>query len=412
MSDDYLFNNGELSGSLHHQIQTAIPKAVDAIPEDQFNGCSDEELIEHIVSKMEVEPLTLHEDAATRTQRERKVDVGNDPMVANIHGGPILVDGVEVTILIPFTGQKELWKMKPNVIGLNLPKGRVESHTVKLRFVMRNERVKSELPAEFQRPLESIRKHLGLQREMIDHHNRRLPDVVRQHVERRRKNLGVHQELDDILDIPLARDPHAPAVKPIPIQRKVVKPLPPAPSAPAEKRFEVAEVEYQHILDIIRHEGRSFETIPDTCSKLDEEELRNFILSHLNTHYPGKATGETFRRKGKTDIRIEHEDRSAFVAECKNWSGPKTLSDCVEQLMGYLTWRDVKAAIVIFNKHRAGFSEILDKVEPKLTEHPLFVGFEGAQGDGEWACRFKHADDPGIVIRIRLFIFNLYSGVN
>jgi hypothetical protein len=242
-----------------------------------------------------------------------------------MHGGPVYVDGIEVVIRIPYSGQTELWRMQPSTYDYNPPRAGVNGNELIIRVVARVERAKSTIPEGYKQTVESIRKYLGWQKTMIEQHNRRLPETVRQHVERRKRNLNVHTELDDIFDIPLARDPHAPSVMSIPIQRKVVKPLPPIPSAPAEKRYEVKEAEYIHILEIIRHEGRSFESTPGTYVKLGEEELRNIILGHLNTHYPGQATGETFRRKGKTDIRIEHEDRSAFVAECKNWSGPKTL---------------------------------------------------------------------------------------
>ena len=37
--------------------------------------------------------------------------------------------------------------------------------------------------------------------------------------------------------------------------------------------------------------------------------------------FDGRAVGEAFRHKGKTDICVEHENRAAFVAECKMWTG-------------------------------------------------------------------------------------------
>jgi hypothetical protein len=73
----------------------------------------------------------------------------------------------------------------------------------------------------------------------------------------------------------------------------------------------------RNILTIIRHDGRTFEATPKTYAVHDEEELRDIIRAHLNGHYKGDATGETFRRAGKTDLRIEAESRTAFVAECK-----------------------------------------------------------------------------------------------
>jgi hypothetical protein len=40
-------------------------------------------------------------------------------------------------------------------------------------------------------------------------------------------------------------------------------------------------------VNVIRHEGRSFEATPGTFVKHDEEELRDIILAHLNGHYEG-----------------------------------------------------------------------------------------------------------------------------
>lgn len=57
--------------------------------------------------------------------------------------------------------------------------------------------------------------------------------------------------------------------------------------------------------------------------KIEEEQLRNLILANLNSLFKGTANGECFRKHGKTDICIEYENRSAFVAECKIWSGIK-----------------------------------------------------------------------------------------
>jgi predicted RecB family nuclease len=117
-----------------------------------------------------------------------------------------------------------------------------------------------------------------------------------------------------------------------------------------------------HILSVIRHEGRTFETTPKTFAVHDEEEFRDILLAHLNGHYQGDATGETFRRRGKTDIRIEDNNRAAFVATSQIRKGQKKLSQAIEQLLGYLIWRDCKAPIAVVNKHNAKFSGILEAV--------------------------------------------------
>jgi hypothetical protein len=45
------------------------------------------------------------------------------------------------------------------------------------------------------------------------------------------------------------------------------------------------EDDYEFILKVIRHEGRTYETTPKTFAVHDEEELRDIIVAHLNGHY-------------------------------------------------------------------------------------------------------------------------------
>ena len=93
------------------------------------------------------------------------------------------------------------------------------------------------------------------------------------------------------------------------------------------------------------------ERSPQTFAKLTEEEIRDFFLIQLNGHYQGNATGETFNGAGKTDILIRYKNANAFIAECKFWSGQKKMTETINQLMGYITWRDTKTAITIIRPH-------------------------------------------------------------
>jgi hypothetical protein len=159
---------------------------------------------------------------------------------------------------------------------------------------------------------------------------------------------------------------------------------------------------------VIRHAGRTFETAPATFAKHDEEELRDFILAFLNSHYEGDATGETFRVKGKTDIRIESDNRAAFVGECKVWRGQKQISEALDQLLNYLTWRDCKAALVVFNKDVAGFADIQKKVSETLAEHTNHIRSIDTNPYGEWRFCCRSKDDSDRPITTHVFLFNLY----
>ena len=127
-----------------------------------------------------------------------------------------------------------------------------------------------------------------------------------------------------------------------------------------------------------------------------------------NGHFKGQATGETFRREGKTDIRIEDDNRAAFVAECKIWHGKSGLHGALDQLLGYLTWRDCKAALVMFNLNNAGFTELQTKLPAEMAEHPNVIDQMRDQKVGEWRFKVRSKEDNERFIILHVFLFNLY----
>ena len=344
----------------------------------------------------------------TREQNEIKIDVSGDPRRFTFGDDPCYVPGIQVTISLPFSGDEGLWNLRPNRWNSVLPFGNIRGNTLVMTFQQPLDQPLENIRKELDENVRRIRDYSSWQKESIDTFNSTLPSNIRAVVDARRKQLEKHDALGAILDIPLSRDPQAPEMKSINVERKIIKPLPPPPNGGYKREWEIPEQEYQNILSILRHEGRTFEATPRTYAVHDEEELRDIMLAHLNGHYKGDASGETFRKFGKTDIKIEMENRAAFVAECKIWGGPKTVSDSIDQLLGYLTWRDCKTAIVIFNKHVAGFTDILEKIQPVLEEHPRFMKLDGTPGSGEWKCTFRSQDDDARLIQINLFMFNVF----
>ena len=260
---------------------------------------------------------------------------------------------------------------------------------------------------EHEKNLKYIREYLNWQKEEIEKFNNDLPNTIRSLIEARKQRLSKHEILAKTINIPLKHDPNAPKFEPILIQKRILKPLPPAPTGNPKPEFGIAEQDYQEIINLIHHVGRTFEETPKTYAVHDEEELRDIILANLNIKYKGDASGETFRRSGKTDIRISAEDRAAFVAECKIWKGAKPVADAIDQLLSYLTWRDCKTAIIIFNKQVAGFSSLLPKTLDALKSHDRFVRME-TEDQGEWKCVFKSKDDEAMLVYVYVFLFNLY----
>jgi hypothetical protein len=129
------------------------------------------------------------------------------------------------------------------------------------------------------------------------------------------------------------------------------------------------EANYKHILNVIDNMTVVMERSPSAFAKMGEEDIRQHYLVQLNGQFEGQATGETFNYHGKTDILIRVDGRNIFIAECKFWRGDKQFVETVDQILSYLSWRDNKAAIVLFNRNK-DFSQVLTKIKEALASHP------------------------------------------
>jgi len=413
--DNFLFYEGDLDATLTNHFGQISAK-VDAISRDQLFGTPEDDLVEHVSAQIAIEPITFHETSAEMEEKEAKIDVSQDRERNPFRdSGPIYVSGIRVTVSIPYTGDPSLWKQRPNSYQLSFPRGEVRMPNKDgighLDIVIEQptdappERIKQRLESE----LKSIRFFLDSQKRQVEQFNNSVPGMIRSAIQARRNRLKKHEGIVELLGIPLKRRGDAPQIDPIPIKRRLVKPLPAPPKSGFKPEPGIADQDYEHILSVIRHVGRTFEAMPRTYGVHGEEELRDIILANLNGLYEGGATGETFRLSGKTDICIEDQNRAAFVAECKMWQGPKELLNAVDQLLGYLTWRDCKTAIIIFNKRTAKFTEILEKVPVTLQSHPKFKRDLGQRGAGEWRFVFTSKEDESRQVVVNVFAFNLYS---
>lgn len=160
---------------------------------------------------------------------------------------------------------------------------------------------------------------------------------------------------------------------------------------------------YYLILKTIREHIKATEILPKPVQKLSDEELiRDTILWALNENFI-VATGETFRAAGKTDISVNFEDRSAFIAECKIWRGSSTFDSALTQLYGYLTWRDCKVALLFFNLDYKDFGLLLAKIEKQINNHKNFIS-KTKKADNEWECVFRKESDCSENLTLNIFV--------
>ena len=188
--------------------------------------------------------------------------------------------------------------------------------------------------------------------------------------------------------------------------KQFVKLIKPTPKLPEEYILE--ESILKEILNYVDNQCKTFERTPSSYKNLGEEQLRDIILSALNGIFEGNATGETFVKKGKTDIHLKIEKGEILIFECKNWGGEKIYLDTITQLTGYVTWRQNYGVVVMFCKNK-DFSKILSQIPDIIQKHPQYVSGYRQVSQGHYVSEHSLPEDSGKIIKVHHLIYNIYS---
>jgi hypothetical protein len=171
----------------------------------------------------------------------------------------------------------------------------------------------------------------------------------------------------------------------------------------------LGDAAYFKILDRIIQLGINLERYPGLTKYLDEEGIRNYFLPHLNSiSQSHSAMGETFNKKGHTDILIQDNNGyNVFIAECKLWKGQAYLHDAIDQLLvRYVSWRDEKTALLVFNKNVSGFSDVIIKGMEAVENHPNCLSMIKKRKETSFSYIFRQGEDPDKKIKLELVLFN------
>ncbi len=283
--------------------------------------------------------------------------------------GSFSVPGTRVTFTIPFTGEAILFDHR----------GQQYSHRA---IYFRNNHRELMIDVEGQAPLDVeavvskrdeeiavIQQKLDWLRPTIDAWNRELQTKLGELIETRRSKVLLDRQFDAALNVPIVARPGRRDTFSVDPKRRPMPPIQVSSSKGFSPEPAISDEGHEAILQEIDSFSTVVQRTPLTYADMPEESLRDIILAILNNRF-GPASGETFSRHGKTDIFIPwHTDQGAvFIAECKIWKGPKAMSDGIDQLLGYLTWRDSKAALIVFAK-RGQPTEIGGKAASVIEGH-------------------------------------------
>lgn len=366
---------------------------------DRLLNTPTDDLVQYAVEKFAFDLPQLLTDQAHVDQREDDVEVHD-------FGRIIRVKGTVVELTIPFTGDKDFFFIRPTTFNLNPPRAIVSDQSLIIHVKGRG-LTKEQVQSGLQRTIAEVQQYLDWQKPSAAELARSLPEITRNEIETRKAKLLKDRDLVAGLGFAMKERPGASRTYVAPeVRRKVEPKLPPASTAPYKPEPTLDDAQYGHILTVMGNMGTMLERSPSAFVGMGEEHLRDHFLVQLNGHFEGNATGETFNKSGKTDIIIRSEGRSIFIAECKFWGGEKLFLETIDQLLGYLTWRDTKTALVIFNRNK-DFSAVVTKAREAIKTHPNYK--RGPLEETETTGRYvlKQRDDPARETMITLMLFDV-----
>jgi hypothetical protein len=369
------------------------------------------ELEQHYLDRAHFESLTLHADDRFIDEHPRsiQVDARLDRNRFFFPGDrPYHVSGTQLTIAIPFEGEPELWKVRPSTYSASgYPEIDIRGNLVLLTHQFADDAANSDqLKEEINRKVSSLRNAVENLRRDVDQHNASAPGTITAELQKKRQQAQAAIGAVSAIGIPIKRRDQ-PATYVAPVTRRKLPIHQPVPSKENFKpEFELEEEAYQHILSVIRSLSLVIERNPASFATLGEEAIRDHILLQLNGHYEGAATGETFNGEGKTDILLRIEDRNIFIAECKFWGGPKKFEDAINQLFDYLSWRDCKCSLIVFNKTKTS-SAVAQKMHETMTAHRRHRKTVSNDATGTGRYVFVKESDPGRDIIITTLLFDI-----
>jgi hypothetical protein len=317
----------------------------------------------------------------------------------------------KIVIAVPFDGEEDVFKLRPSQFGLSTPAAEIRKGELRLSWAS-DQGTRADVDSEkvrryFDGQLDRIEQLLGWARADVERYNRDLRVQVRSAVAERRAKLLADRQLEAGIGFPVRQRADASQFS-VPVsRRKIDAPRRPTASGPFQPEPVLPEAQYEQALAVLRNARNALERTPSMTANLDEEKIRDLLLVLLNAQFEGAAAGEVFNAAGKTDILIRDGDRNVFIAECKIWKGPKTIRDALGQLLSYLTWRDTKAALLLFIRTGEP-TTIITKSIAEIEGHASYKRRRGTPESGERYDFILHANgDPNQEIRLAFLPFAL-----
>lgn len=391
--------SGNIS-SYYRAVQLQIVQDIEALESADLEGTDTEEWVKYYMDKYAFLPIQLKSEAPVL---EERVDKSQRTDLL----GPRTVENSRALIGLP---------VEPNINMKELLTMRGDSWVVvNFEWEYRDGCIFIESnagPEAGRQAIENTKKNLGSLNTAIATGNSHLPELIRQQIDKRKEKVGARAQIFIDLANTLGAE-----LKLTGAAERRLSQVPQVKQSIAELRKPQGQREqiprldpdtFGTILEVIEGQALTFERTPITIAKLEEDDIRNLLLGTLNGTFNLGALGEAFSKRGKTDIYMVVPEGGIFIAECKIWQGPHVINEALNQILGYLTWRDSYGVVLMFSRNR-GFSSVLDSIPAAIKEFTSLRGEIMAVDDHHWAARHVLPEDEQHTVEIHYLVYNVYA---
>ncbi len=400
-----VFHERELSRYLDG-LKDFIKSLIENKSEDYILNVNETEYINYLVDEYTVTPLNIDFENQSITDYEKQIPAEDFPPYFNVEEGDTYKK-LAVIYHLPYSGSQALLECTPSRRLLWTTKVFLDNQYLCFEVVSLEENTE-EIKGKSEKILNNLKTQLGYLIIEVNRFNENLPTVVKQFFQERKQRFLDKNKKLAALDVPIKKREDLPETYAIPTPefRKSVNVEPQVTEVGYKPEPTLPDSVYIDMLQTIHDVGKVFERLLSTYSDKDEEALRDHILLYLEPRYEGSATSETFNKTGKTDILIRHENSNTFIAECKFWRGQKAYLDTITQLLGYLTWRDSKSAVIMFVRNK-DLSSVIQIAEEVTSTHSNYLGFIDKKHDTWFDYRFHINGDPNREVKLGVLFFHI-----
>ncbi len=401
-----LFNYERISDYLKRDFER-IKAKIDEAEENYFLKVDQREYVEYMADISLIGLPEIDFDEVTSDKYEAEVPAEYFPANYDVEGGKTYKRTI-IQFFIPCQGNTDMLVYIPNSMFAYTGQFHKEGSNIILEIIVLDTN-SDQIRQRYSNELVSLQSYYDLLIKDIKNYNNELIEAITSVFLKRKEKITVSNKFLESIGVPLRKNKNIPSTFSVPkpkLREKIIL-KPSINEKTSESEPSLSATVYKDILKCINDVGKNFERMPSLYQNKSEENLRDHILMVLDPNFQmGSATGETFNRSGKTDIQLRYDSSVIFIAECKFWKGEKSFLLAIDQLLGYLTWRDTKASVIVFVQQK-DFTTVLGKIKSTASHHSNYLSFVSMSDENWFNFKFHINDDRNREVNLAVQLYHL-----